>query len=591
MRSGSNWSGVRASALWGSGKRGDGSRSNALWGNGKRRTALLATLALTLVVPLGASAGGGSKDIQAFVAPGLLTSAQSNPADTFSVIVQGKGGNQAAHAVADVLGLSVKTTRTFSSIDGVAVDLTGAQILAVASDKQVTAITADSRVQLSAAATPKWPFVTGVNRYWATTYSSAAPAATIAIVDSGIDASRPEFAGRLVANVNLNSLPGNSPGDGRGHGTFVAGIAASGLAGKSGAAQRAKIVSLDVMDDKGMARTSDVIAAADWILANKAKYGIRVANFSLHSSAANSFMYDPLDKAVERLWFNNVVVVAAAGNYGKPDGPSGVPFAPGNDPFVITVGASDMGTSVSMYDDVAAPWSAYGYTLDGFAKPDLVAPGRYIVGPVSTTATLYSERPDHVVEPGYMELSGTSFSAPIVSGIAALILGRHPDYTSDQVKGALMLGTKPMPRASYMSVGVGEANARRSVEMWNPPNPNRALNAFIVTDPISNARVFDAASWADKAETDASWADASWADASWATASWSAASWADASWSDASWASASWADTALAAASWADLSLASASWADNAGDEPPALSGGVIDDSELAAVLAGTLDP
>jgi serine protease AprX len=590
MRSGGNRNGVRASALWGSGKRGTGSRSNALWGNGKRRTALLATLVLTLVVPLGASAVPGPKVAQAFVAPGLLSSAQSSPAGKFSVIVQGKGGNQAAHAVAAVVGVSLKTARTFSSIDGVAVDLTGAQILAVASDQHVTAITADSRVRLSAA-TLKWPYVTGVNKYWATSYSSAAPAATIAIVDSGIDASRPEFAGRVVANVNLSSLGGNSAGDGRGHGTFVAGIAASGLAGKSGVAQRAKIVSLDVMDDKGMARTSDVIAAADWILANKWKYGIRVANFSLHSSAANSFMYDPLDKAVEKLWFNNVVVVAAAGNYGKPDGPSGVPFAPGNDPFVVTVGASDTGKTVSTSDDVAAPWSAYGYTLDGFAKPELVAPGRYMIGPVPSTATLYSERADHVVEPGYMELSGTSFSAPIVAGVAALILGRHPEYTPDQVKGALMLGTKSMPRASYLSVGVGEVYARRSVELWNPPNPNRALNTFLVTDTTSGGRVFDAASWADKAKSDASWADASWADASWATASWAAASWADASWSDASWASASWADTALAAASWADLSLGSASWADNAADEPPAFSADVIDDYELAAILAGTLDP
>ena len=89
MRSGGNWSDVRASALWGSGKRGTGSRSNALWGNGKRRTALLATLVLTLVVPLGAAAVPSPKVVQAFVAPGLLSSAQSNPADTFSVIVQG----------------------------------------------------------------------------------------------------------------------------------------------------------------------------------------------------------------------------------------------------------------------------------------------------------------------------------------------------------------------------------------------------------------------------------------------------------------------------------------------------------------------
>ena len=587
MRTGGQRRDVRASALWGSGKRGTGSRSNALWGSGKRRTALLATLVLTLVVPLGASAVPGPKGIEAFVAPGLLTSAQSRPADKFSVIVQGKGGNQAAHAVAGVLGLSMKAARTFSSIDGVAIDLTGAQILTLAADKHVTAITADSRVRLSSASpvNEKWPFVTGVTRY------SSAPGATIAIVDSGIDASRPEFAGRIAASVNLTSLPGNSSGDGRGHGTFVAGIAAGAMGGRGGAAPTAKIVSLDVMDDQGMAKTSDVIAAADWILANRAKYGIRVANFSLHSSVANSFMYDPLDKAVESLWFNNVVVVVAVGNYGNPNGPSGVPFAPGNDPFVITVGASDTGRSVSTLDDVAAPWSAYGYTLDGFAKPDLAAPGRYMVGPVPVTSTLYTERADHVVDTGYMELSGTSFAAPIVSGVAALILGKHPEFTADQVKGALMLGTKPMPRAADLSEGVGEVNAARSLEYPNPPKANKALNGFVVNDPVANGRVFDAASWAAKAKNDASWAEASWADASWADASWSTASWADASWSDLSFASASWADTATAAASWADLSLASASWADNAGDETAQPDAGAIDPAELAAILAGTLDP
>jgi serine protease AprX len=587
MRTGGQRRDVRASALWGSGKRGTGSRSNALWGSGKRRTALLATLVLTLVVPLGASAGPGAKGIAAFVAPGLLTSAQSRPADKFSVIVQGKGGNQAAHAVADVLGLSLKAARTFSSIDGVAIDLTGAQIVTLAADKHVTAITADSRVRLSALSpvNEKWPFVTGVTRY------TSAPAATIAVVDSGIDASRPEFAGRIAANVNLTSLPGNSSGDGRGHGTFVAGIAAGAMGGRGGAAPTAKIVSLDVMDDQGMAKTSDVIAAADWILANKAKYGIRVANFSLHSSVANSFMYDPLDKAVESLWFNDIVVVAAAGNYGNPNGPSGVPFAPGNDPFVITVGASDTGRSVATFDDVIAPWSAYGYTLDGFAKPDLAAPGRYMVGPVPVTSTLYSERADHVVDTGYMELSGTSFAAPIVSGVAALILGKHPEFTADQVKGALMLGTKPMPQAVGLSKGVGEVNAARSLAYLNPPKANKGLNAFVVSASNGSGRVFDSASWADKAKNDASWAEASWADASWADASWSTASWADASWSDLSFASASWADTATAAASWADLSLASASWADNAGDETAQPDAGAIDPAELSAILAGTLDP
>ena len=154
-----------------------------------------------------------------------------------------------------------------------------------------------------------------------------------------------------------------------------------------------------------------------------------------------------------------------------------------------------------------------------------------------------------------------------------------------------MLGAKPMPQAANLSVGVGEVNAARSLEYSNPPKANKALNAFVVSASGASGRVFDAASWADKAKNDASWAEASWADASWADASWSTASWADASWSDLSLASASWADTATAAASWADLSLASASWADNAGDETAQPDAGAIDPAELAAILAGTLDP
>ena len=178
----------------------------------------------------------GRRSLRRSSRPACFRAAQSEPGATTSrSSSRARAATRLHNAVADVLGLSLKDARTFSSIDGVAVDLTGAQVLALAADNHVTAITADSLVRLSATAL-KWPYVTGVNKYWATTYSSAAPASTIAIVDSGIDASRPEFAGRVVANVNLSSLSGNSAGDGRGHGTFVAGIAASSLAGKSGAA-------------------------------------------------------------------------------------------------------------------------------------------------------------------------------------------------------------------------------------------------------------------------------------------------------------------------------------------------------------------
>ena len=98
--------------------------------------------------------------------------------------------------------------------------------------------------------------------------------------------------------------------------------------------------------------------------------------------------WDPLDRAVEKLWLSGVVVVTAAGNYAVNGQPSGVRYAPGNDPFVITVGANDIGGTVSTQNDTAAPWSAYGYTLDGFAKPEISAPGRYLVGPTDPTARL-----------------------------------------------------------------------------------------------------------------------------------------------------------------------------------------------------------
>ena len=159
--------------------------------------------------------------------------------------------------------------------------------------------------------------------------------------------------GRVLPQVTLTSRTPNSPGDGRGHGTFVASIAAGSAPGHAGAAPNARIVPIDVMDDTGTALTSDVIAACSYILQNRTALNIRVANFSLHSSAQNHFYNDPLDQAVEKLWFNGVFVVAAAGNYGSATGPSGVLYAPGNDPFVMTVGAVDIGNRPSLNDDTA----------------------------------------------------------------------------------------------------------------------------------------------------------------------------------------------------------------------------------------------
>jgi hypothetical protein len=158
-----------------------------------------------------------------------------------------------------------------------------------------------------------------------------------------------------------------------------------------------------------------------------------------------------------------------------------------------------------------------------------------------------------------MELSGTSFAAPVVAGAAAQILARHPGWTPDQVKGALMLTARPLPSAIPNSLGVGGVNAYRAAVLWSAPNPNLALRNYVTSSGPGGELRFDPTGWLAEVQANASWAEASWADASWADASWSAASWADASWAAASWADASWAD-----ASWADASWADASWADGA---------------------------
>jgi serine protease AprX len=521
-----------------------------------------ALAALTLVVPLTAEAKGRPKLLEpTYISPGLVEKGQLEPTKKLHVIIQSAGGS--SDASNKVVGLGSTLRKPLDLIGAIAVDIPAGK-LASLSKQTGLIVTPDASVHYSgtvSTSTQMWPYETGLAKLWGTPFAPAPQAPTIAIVDSGVQAGRADFdnGARVVGNITLaGASTTNSAGDGRGHGTFVAGIAAGSAAGYAGAAPNASILSIDVMDDSGVARTSDVIAACEFILNNKGKYNIRVANFSLHSGAKNHFYYDPLDQAVEKLWFNGIFVVAAAGNYGSSSGPSGVLHAPGNDPFVMTVGAVDLGTRLALDDDSNAAWSAYGYTEDGFSKPELGAPGRYIVGPVPSNATLAADKPGNIVAPGYMELSGTSFAAPVVAGAAAQILARHPNWTPDQVKGALMLTARPVPLATPGSVGVGQLSAARAALLWTtPPNGNPEMQRF-VTSSSSGGLSFDSASWAALVASDASWADASWADASWADASWSTASWADASWADASWADASWAD-----ASWADASWADASWADS----------------------------
>jgi serine protease AprX len=512
----------------------------------KRSATLVIAVACLLVAPAVASAG--------FVPPPLQSQATANPDATLNVIVLGQLGTSSSTLKDRVRGAGGKNLVPFSVIRGMTVNLTGSQLLSLASDPSIRSITPNGRVKgQSLASGLLWQQAAGVNTLWGTPLSPAPSGPSIAVVDSGIDTSRTgDFGRRILGVVDFTNSNGK---DENGHGTMVAGIAAGASGLYPGASPTSGIYSLRVVHADGSAYTGDVIAATDWIYTHAFSNNIRVANFSLRNSFPNYAGYDPLDAAVRRLWLTGTVVVASAGNNGS----GRMLYAPANDPFVITVGASDIADTVTRQDDSNAPWTSYGYTAEGFAKPELGAPGRWMIGPVPGTSALATTFADRVVSPGYMWMSGTSFSAPVVSGIAAQILARHPRFTPDQVKGALMLTAKRAPLATPLSLGVGEVDGAAAAAVTNPPNPNQNLNTFVRTDADGNPS-FDWDAWSTFVSSTASWTDASWTDASWTDASWTDASWTDASWTDASWTDASWTDASWTDASWTNASWTNASW-------------------------------
>ena len=493
----------------------------------ERGKALVVVVIAALAMLAGAASGHAAPQ-RAYVPATLLAQAAASPAAQFQVIVQGDKAVHSSDVAATVKAGNGRIKRAFRSIDGAAATISGAALLKLATSPHIVAITPDARIGTASGPDDSqgWPTSTDL-----APLSGAAGATTrspaIAIIDSGVD---PASTPNLVASVDLSSLTPDATGDDEGHGTMVAGVAAD-------AAPTAPIVSVRVSDGVGQSLSSDVIAACDWVLAHKAEYDIGVANLSLVETGVSTFRYNPLDKAVESLWLNGVVVTTAAGNYGVGSALD-TGHAPGNDPFVITVGALDQNGTTDPADDTVAPWSAFGNTADGFWKPELSAPGRYIVAPVPAGSYLARMEPDRVVAPGYMWMSGTSFAAPMVAGAASQILALHPDWTPDQVKGALMVSAAALPAVPGFAGGVGELDAARAAAVSSPPNPNADLDAYLVSD--ASGTHFDADAWNAAVATASDWSASDWSASDWSASDWSASDWSASDWSASDWSETSW---------------------------------------------------
>ncbi|MBV9943480.1 MAG: S8 family serine peptidase, partial [Solirubrobacterales bacterium] len=227
----------------------------------------------------------------------------------------------------------------------------------------------------------------------------------------------------------------------------------------------------------------------------------------------------------------------AAGNMGNA--PDAVSYAPGNDPYVITVGASDNHGTASTWDDVQASWSSRGTTQDGISKPDVLAPGAHIVTTLAPGSSFASDCPTCVIGGAYFQLSGTSLAAPIVSGIAADLLAAHPGWTPAMVKGAIVSTATPLSDgSSEIRALAADLASRGQLSSDQNLTPNNLI------DPDTNKIDYNAASWSA-----ASWSTAadplaaSWSAASWSCVGCSSTGAGDVSPSAASWSNVGWATT------------------------------------------------
>jgi serine protease AprX len=358
-----------------------------------------------------------------------------------------------------------------------------------------------------------------------------------------------------------------------GHGTHVAGIIAGNGYNSSGQyigiAPNAMIVSVKVSDNLGSANEGDVIAGMEWVYqANRHGMQIRVVNLSVSSTLAQSYHQSPLDAMVEKLWFTGVVVVTAAGN-----GTDSVLYAPGNDPFAITVGSIDDNYQTSPAGSPMASWSRWGTTQDGIAKPDVVADGSHVVSLLAPGSVLSAGHLGNVVGTNYFKMGGTSMAAPQVAGMVALTLQANPNQNNNQVKRRIRSATVPFGNVAYTprlgtTGGLVDATAIARVDDGIDDNAGRFISQ--VLNPNTGAILAGGAVWRDADWISAAWVNTSWTNTSWTNTSWTNTSWTGLGtaaptlmspvWSASSWANTSWTNVNTDPSAWTNTSWTNTSW-------------------------------
>jgi serine protease AprX len=453
-------------------------------------------------------------------------------------------------------------------VDGFAARLTADGLAALRQLPGVVSVTLDGEVRLSH--TPPLGEENGDDRYDETVRATELHAAGItgtgvgiAVIDTGITPGK-DLAGRVVGGVDLSG--DDSTLDEYGHGTFIAGIAAGdGTAsnGKfAGVAPGAHVVPVKIAGSDGSANVSHVLAAIEWTVSFKDTYDIGVLNLSLGSDSTQTRLLSPMNYAVERAWDSGIVVVVSGGNHGA-EGPGRIP-KPADDPLVITVGAIDSNGTKKVGDDTVAPYSSIGPSIaDKIVKPDIVAPGSHIIAPKAVGSTVDVDHPEAHIRDDYMRGSGTSFSAAVTSGSVALLRQARPDWTPDQIKGAIMSTARPGPVGDPNVDGAGILDVAAAAGLDNPPLANQditrssglgtlaadrgTLETEILIDPLlgtvllldseitAQNTLWDAVTYIESEWDGSTWYGSTWYGSTWYGSTWYGSTWYGSTWYTAAW--------------------------------------------------------
>jgi serine protease AprX len=512
------------------------------------------------------------------VATGLGAAPRETPArppvaETVRVIVQKAAAADPAPELA-VRRLGGQVTRALPMVAGFAATVPAAGAGELARLPGVRAVTPDAKVRVQAAAPgggirSVYPETIRADDVWRRGVTGRG--VTVAVLDTGV-ASVPDLAGRLVQVRNdltgqttpCKNLSGELDCNDRyGHGTFIAGLVAgngASSAGKwKGVAPGASILSVKTAGADGAADVSNILAAIQWVVSFKDRYNIRVLNLSLGTDSTQDWRTDPLNYAVERAWAAGMTVVVAASNKGPA---AGTITKPADDPWVVTVGATDDRGTAGLNDDRLPDFSGRGPTAHGLAKPDVVAPGAHVISLRAPGSTIDTRFPWYV-DGSYRRGSGTSMATGVVSGAVALMLQAKPGFTPDRVKHALVATARDAASNDRMAVGAGTVDVNAAAFSAPPGVANQGLArsngqgslarsrgsvqvqaddpAGTVLGPVLGATLTaQLLLWNPGGYTGTTWVPSNWYLSTWEVHRWYRVSWYGNDWPGSNWRGSSW---------------------------------------------------